>query len=343
MNVEFTAIIRSPIIEQERLIDIQKSLKVQGCFISSFDSTVYDPYESQNYLNELDLYNNHVKLLLDRNIFSYLIKIAESGKCENEIEEVALKVLIFAQCSEILIEPNLALYEYASSTNRENVKKELEVFRRLDNTNPQHLVEIAYREKVNLSLAEIDGYEKNLPDFSKQLNSWRFNYTHLLKIAELSRLKMAGDAKFLKYIEWVEENFIFSAPATTLALIIFSDIKKGSIKNINSADKSAVLKSIKNSAWDLTYLTEFSKAIKDSSNDPTVFCSFDKLLLNIAKYLFVASGDDVSHLKKTFEECYGRSGEKLLEKYLKCISNRSRHKLSSDDSMKIINFLESSI
>lgn len=329
-------------IERE-FLNIREELKEKACFISSFNSQVFDPYSCVTYHLQQ---NEKVKMILDRNVLSNLMSIINNKECKTEEQKNALKVLMFAIRNDIIINLTLSIYEYASIGQIEKAKTELVLFRQLDNTCPYHLIEVLNKSK---RLEINKDYQVEVPnDFDEKIKSiprpYDFNYLHLLKIVELSYLNVSKAEKFSQYIDWASKNFCFSGPATVFALLHFSDSKKGGIKNIKSRDSNAIIKNIKNQAWDLSYLHYFAQNIKPekNENEPTLFCTFDKVLLRIANYIWAPSYS-CDALKNTFNECLGKAGNDAFKKYSECSKDRLEIQIKPEQVTQIKLEIEESL
>jgi len=73
------------------------------------------------YLAEHELHGTAITLVPDRNILSHLVAIGR-GEPTSEPRRNAAAVLAFCQCANIMIEPNLALYELAHSAGSDSAQ-----------------------------------------------------------------------------------------------------------------------------------------------------------------------------------------------------------------------------
>ena len=122
---------------------IQRLLKQENIIISCFQKNELDNYHFINFIKEKELFGTETYALIDRNIFSDIIAIVKGENVElregNKIGplRIAAAMMAFLQCANILIEPNLSLYEYAVTKSSSAAADELKLFRRADNLHPQ--------------------------------------------------------------------------------------------------------------------------------------------------------------------------------------------------------------
>src|SRR5262249_16094752 len=93
-------------------------------------------------------------------------------------------------------------------------------------------------------------------------------------------------AKMGSLVDWMYQFWHFSAPATMFATQMFSSSRaKGVFKQIGSSERKLVLNGVRNTAWDLVYITEWFERIKRQAtqNEDLVICSRDALLVHTAE------------------------------------------------------------
>ena len=119
-------------------------------------------------------------------------------------------------------------------------------------------------------------------------------YTFALKIFLLANSKISRKEKIKRFISWSWEDFLFSATATTFALVFFSEIYGKMLKGVKSNNPEKILKGIKNATWDMTIASYWSeKNVKRKVTDPHyIFCTGDKALREVAILLLEQTGID---------------------------------------------------
>jgi hypothetical protein len=277
--------------------ELQNLLRQGNCFVPSFATE--DPYAIETYVVQYATHQTNVVFLLDRNIYSQVLSLAK-GAVVNEKTRFAAGIMAFASCANATIEPGLALYEGAASGARGGWRRDLSLLRGADNINPINW--------ASLALGVFDRFTRKLPrqklEFeaakfnpSMRLKSFAFVYPIMLKIAILSRLRGSEDLKMSALLDWMYYSWQFSAPATILAMQMFSSNRpKGAFKRIGSTEKAMVLAGVGNTAWDLVYITEWFKRIKKQAaeNEMSVICSRDALLIKTAELLRQSMFEDTA-------------------------------------------------
>jgi len=218
------------------------------------------------------------------------------GNTANFTDEVriAAGVLAFSQCCEIIIEPNIALYEVAAKSGNKVANNEVSKFRLIDNCNPRILADIALGYPANnlKSLTIPNNISSNEDiDFTVPLKIWRRNYVLALKVAALALEGGRMEILTEKLFDWMYSTYLFIAPSTILALCYFSpnSPKRGLFKKIKSSNRELAIEGIKNATWDLTLIHEWIKNVRNQSKKNTIniLGSLDKKLHTIARNIFV--------------------------------------------------------
>ncbi|MEL6441924.1 MAG: hypothetical protein AAFQ80_22080 [Cyanobacteria bacterium J06621_8] len=329
-------------INRKDLRDIALMLAENQLFIPSFVVDKIDIYNPIAYLNEYITFGTQVILVADRNLVTRWIALIENKSQEKKLKidhqyRLAAAIMAFAQCSNISIEPSIALYEFAMNAGNDEANKELNIFRIADNINPQSWTDLALGRSDTFiyespQLPEM--YFNQKVDFMMPLKSWRRNYVLTLKIAELELKGSTPENNILEIIKWMYEDFLFGANALMLANYYFAPGKprKKLLKNLRSADRKKAIKGIKNATWDLTLLTEWFNRIEDCHNNGEIIllCSLDKKLREIALSRIDLSEDlDLSDIylkqfKIFWKEDIASKISIIYEDYLKKLNHSSR-------------------
>jgi hypothetical protein len=316
---------------------IQRLLEKENIIISSFKKDELDVYHFINFIKEKEFFGTETYALLDRNIFSDVIAIVKGENVElrdgNDIGplRIAAALMAFLQCAKILIEPNLSLYEYAATNSSAAAADELKLFRIADNLHPRVYADIVMRRKHMITEGELNELSVNLSpdvDFGSSLRYWRFNYTLALKLALLELRSIPQDQKMELFLQWMSKEFFVGASATFFASLYLSSKRMlGMLKKIGSANRERALLGIKNAAWDLTFMTTWSKKAEafQETNRLWLLCSRDKALLRIASCLFATGNDEkaiAEQVKPIFVEHWGeKKGDNLFTYYLGVVKN----------------------
>jgi len=316
------AIIKFPISSSD-LSEIQNVLKHRNIILSPFSQDLFDAYSISDYIKEKEIHGTEIKAIFDRNIFTDIISLVRGIKISphSESKRLAAALMAFLQCADVTIEPNMALYEYASTNSSVTANEELRLFRIADNIHPKIYADIALKRKDILKRKiRINSQVETLYDFEKQLRFWNFNYTIVLKLALIELEAIEQHQKMAKFMKWMFEDFYFGAPATLFANYYFAN--KAKIKGIKSLDRKRALASLKNMTWDLTILTEWGKKVSSQKETNTIWllCSGDRILMRIANNLFLGLSENIKieeKIKNNFIENWGsKIGVELYEAYL---------------------------
>lgn len=345
-------------INREDLRDIALMLAQNQLFIPSFVVDQTDIYDPITYLHEYINFGTQTTLIADRNLVTRWITLIQNKSQEKNIKidhqyRLAAAIIAFAQCSNILIEPNIALYEFAMTAGNNEANKELKLFRIADNIHPQNWTDLALG-RSNMLVYESpqlpDEYLNQKVDFTMPLKSWRRNYVLVLKIAEL---ELKGDVpknNIFKIIKWMYEDFLFGARALELANYYFTPgmPRKKLLKNLRSSDRQKALKGIKNATWDLTLLSEWFNRIEENrhNNIISLLCSFDKKMRELALISITSSQDKLDkseiyfqHFKMFWQEDTARKISIMYEDYIENLNHSSRKLNEYNYGSKIEKFI----
>ncbi len=316
---------------------IQRLLEKENIIISSFKKDEMDVYHFINFIKEKEFFGTETYALIDRNIFSDVIAIIKGENVElrdgRDIGplRIAAALMAFLQCANILIEPNLSLYEYAATKLSSAAADELKLFRKADNLHPRIYADIVMRRKAKITEEELNRLSA-IPspevDFGLSLRYWRFNYTIALQLALLELRAISQEQKMELFLQWMCEEFFIGASATFFASLFFSTKRmRGMVKKIGSANRDRALLGVKNAAWDLTFITTWAKKVEQfqKTNRLWLLCSRDKALVRIASCLFTTSKDDkviMEKVRNIFVDHWGeKSGTNLYAYYLWVVKN----------------------
>lgn len=216
--------------------------------------------------------------------------------------------MTFCQCSGILIEPNLALYEWADSSARVAAQRELCLFRQADNLHPAHWSGVALGLVDQLPRQCRDALEPpEEVDFEMPLRRWRRNYVLALKLAGLELDGGRAEKKMMRFLNWSHAEFLIGGPATALAALYLApnSPRKRLLRSLRALDRERAILGIRNAAWDLTYLSDFAKKVQEQDEQRRihVLCSFDASVRRIAKVVVsdaVPVGDDEGGYHRLF-------------------------------------------
>ena len=332
----------------ENIAALEELLRQAKCFVPSFVDA--DPYSVETYIAQYARERTETTFLFDRNLYSQVVALAK-GQHATDNARIAAAVMAFASCGNTQVEPNLALYEGSASGARRAWKRDLEIFHKADDIHPANWAALAlgcaqrFDRRVPGKRLRSEVTKNFNPD--AKLRFYGFVYPITLKMATISRAGGKADKKMLELLDWMYHRWHFSAPATLLATRVLShDPPKDVFKNIGSTDRKRALAGVKNAAWDLVYITAWFQRIKaqEETNELTVLCSRDRVLLEVAELLRSSVFDGTI---PPFENAgFGRSVVGRYNSYVSDLSNpkRALKPLSADFENyrhKLISDLES--
>jgi len=316
-------------------------LRERGVFAPSFvpndDEDIYEPltYRRQSFHHKTTTI-----LLADRNVVTRWLSLL-SGKTASSEDRLAAGIMAFAQSANILVEPNLALYEAAVAGGSEAANNELRQFRLADNLDTKYWADLAIGriEKLSIPKSELPALPNNSEeiDFEMRLRRWLRNYIILLKLAELELRGLNRIERITKLSTWMYEDFIIGGPGLMFAIYFLApnSARSGLLKNLRSEDRERALRGIRNASWDLTLLSDWIRRDEEQKekNTLTLLCSLDRRLMKLALILAPhRAGDSMgdfrrSTLRKILEpwgKKQAREISELIERFMTNPNNPSR-------------------
>ncbi|MDU9050273.1 MAG: hypothetical protein Q3M30_15620 [Candidatus Electrothrix sp. Rat3] len=288
----------------DELLGLAKMMRSHDILTASFDMEQEDPYVPETYRLQKAVHDTKTILVADRNLMTRWVNLVKSCRI-TEKHRVAAATLAFCQCSGILIDPAIALYELAATSGNEKAIAEENIFRLVDNTNPRVLTDIAlgYHEGSPSFLTEQGhNFKKKQIDFCVSLQDWQRIYVVVLKIAALSLRGGKSHKVVIDLFDWMYSDYLFLATATMLGLCYFSpnSPKKGLLKQLRSNDRELALAGIRNATWDMTLIHKWLQMARrqPENNTLNLLGSFDKKMHAIVRNILVfPNSDEASEAK----------------------------------------------
>ena len=292
-----------------------------------------DSYVVVDYLVASTRNGLQFRALFDRNLISPLVALArgESVPTSNQAAsatKLAAACACFCILAEINIEPNIGIYEYASTTGNDAAQADARLFRLADNSDARAFLDIAMGRanclppdqlqhlRENTSLLQEEPREKN---FERTLRMWRANYLFVLKTMALRRSGLKPFDAALALVAWQAGEAFFNAPASTycLAAIAHSPPKGGMLKGIFSSNPETLRAGARNAAWDICLLQQFGRFSRSQEGTCWGLWSTDRALRQTARHLFVRGSDRGDAALVAFHERHWgvRDGRRLLATY----------------------------
>ncbi|WP_022947327.1 hypothetical protein [Methylohalobius crimeensis] len=335
------------LFSHERLGDfllIEEMLFSNRLLIDPLDSRSDHPCRLVNYSLETE---SEFRCLLDRNVVSYLIELAKGRKVttnkDGECFRLTAALQAFLNASGIMSEPSMAYHEYMESSGLEKADKELSLFRSADNLNANIYLDIAIGKRSSVPDAELVPYEAGELVNAEIPPKLRHFENNIVIVKKALSLKSKGNTDYqvlLDLMDWIYENYVFSAPAFHFLSIYFSS------KRISQMLKSRSITGIRNATWDLCLIQQMITNVKDSDNTNVrwLLSTFDQAVKETTDYVFLRYDESVddyySRLETLYSEMWGKKnnyGNNLLNKLVEFNDsvndpqrNINRHKGSSE-------------
>jgi len=315
---------------------LESLLSAADPFVTSMIDTSF-PYRLTDYLQHSQFGSGELCALLDRNLVSRAIGLARGQEVDHSRPDsasyrVAAGCMAFLITGKFLIEPNISLYEFAESVDPSEAHEHVVALRLADHVHPQAYLDIALgRENFLPSWVIADAQRLvealapgPIPDFKLPLRHWRRHRCAVAQVALLERSSSSASAKIHRFIDWSATSGFFDATAVCFAAVFFGRNRpRGMLNGVRSHSLDRCLLSIRNAAWDLTYLSEWIRCGKQPRRI-WAFCTNDRLLGRLAR---ISVGPDRSARDLFDENWSAREAEQIHSHYLEAWS-----RVSSDPS-----------
>lgn len=294
-NTEIT-IILPPDFPGQDLMEIASRLEQADILVPGYTPGMAGLYKIEHYLYETRIEETSFIVLPDRNLSSRMAQLSK-GESVDERRQRAAELMAFCQCLNLNYEPSVSYHELAYRHGNDVASEELRWYRAADVARPLEWVNLAMGRTQRLAPAD-NVPEPEPHDLAYPLRRWRRNYILALRIAELELQDKPQVEKALELLDWMFSDFFLAGPASMFANVYFAPAapKKGMLKQLRSANRDAALEGAKNAAWDITYLSEFTRFIQEATGTKkrTLLATSDRALARTAKLLVTdfAEGED---------------------------------------------------
>lgn len=350
-------IVRIP-IDEHALTEIETLLMSADVLTTTFQHLGPAVFCAKTYIQESLDHGTQCVFVVDRNLLTRLLSLGRGRSATNE-HRVTAAVLAFAQTTESLIEPNMALYELAATAGTHTALEELMEFRRLDNSHPKLFADVAIGRRDSLELVYLSKdpvAELSDVDFTMRLRRWRANYTAALKIATLELSSVSAERKMAGLIAWMQNEFLHIGPAFCLAnrYLAPNGPKKRLFKSLRSSDRDKALAGVRNAAWDLAFVSEWWAKVRTQSEGDKlwILATLDRGLHDVARAFVSPAGSAESpdaSLRAEFVALWGLDkGVRLANLYHECLHHRESDvspvlRITSDEAQEMIRNLEAQV
>lgn len=261
-------------------------------------------YNASNYLLSKKINNRKYTIVLDTNIYDFLLKSLK--KPGNPKLRCAVALLVFCQLSEIQIDPFFATQEKLKNDDIEKILDDLALFNKINNAESITLMHYALGVSDRIypnenAVLSRDLLKQEVLSYRKS-GEWKSLYLMILKIVDIKFDESIPDSKKLStYLNWLVDEFRMGVPGIIYALVFFGGKPVRNMMKYKPSDAASdKSKSINNMTWDLFIIRNFFKKWENKREDEEfIFASDDKafgkiLLLSIRVYK-----------ERSFESCRG--------------------------------------
>lgn len=314
--------------------------------LEDYDWLVHNFYnvEQKEIYRNFNNFNKEVKytLILDRNIFDYIIKSNESS---NELHKTAIKLILYCQYLNIEIEPNLAIYEkyLKDKLNLKEVNEEYKKFQYINNSKENLVNFICGDTRLEL--------ENNLIVFDLPNNFDKLNRLKGYTVFELGILKLCilyfdskieRKNKFKLFIDYCQSDFLISIPLIIYSIFLFdiksiNGIMKFRLNDVEINKKQAIY----NMTWDIYNINRYYKYMMTSNKQKQyLFASADKLLLKILKICIKISYGEIDYINNFIND---RTNLNIFKEWCNLRLNKKnikKDKISTEFIYKEKNYLK---
>jgi len=339
------------------VIKIEDMVSESGWLMTTFNFLGEKQFSLPTYIFNEDI---EFRVLLDRNFTSELITILNIARKDNgekltNEQKIVAAHQAFFQLANITSEPNIAYYEYSDRNDYRSVIEELRLFRTADNLHVQHWTNLALGRKVMLSpsdLEPIQGTPFIKSEVNKKLKNFEANYMIIKKAIALKQKNLPKHEVMLALLQWLHEEFLFTGPSVLFINYYLCPNKPGLKKMI----KDFNLSGLRNATWDLTFLQEYVKKIKNEinqiNNERWLACTNDNAIKKVLPLLFAHYDEEKeefqNRLKANFIEAWGKNtgiGKKIYNAHCSYFENSfsEKRKVNQDNFNEHVEKLKRSL
>lgn len=242
-----------------------------------------DLYNPSNYLHNAEFDSTKYILVLDLNIYQFLLNIVKKPVPKDTFRDAA-SLLVFCQVANIDIDPTFSVYEKVNyeSENLADALPDLELFHRINNGDMDEFAKYAleFSDSVALNNTYSLDYEKASESLMKyrRLKEWDSLYLMMLSIIDINNNPDIPRRKKIKaFSDWMIYDFRRSLVAFIYAVVLFGDrpIKRMMKYKQNQSPESR-RKAVSNMTWDLYIINQFfRKWTKKGENEEFLYASDD--------------------------------------------------------------------
>ena len=304
-----------PISDLSRIEDMIREAGI----MTIFDPTV-EPVDASLYRLQRASSKTECRALIDLNVLKDILSVARQGdRRSQDARRLGAALIAFCQCADIEIEPSVALHE-----SPKHWRKELQLFRGIDNAETQDLVKVAMGEIEQIPAKQLPSIQLNdLPaEMPNRLRGHAAIQTAMLKIALIGRSGGRTSKKLEHFMNWCFDEYLFSREAIHLALFhLTGNSPYPILKKTSAQSPDDRMSALDNAVWDLILVRTWVQRVTEQKerNLIWILCTRDKGLQRLAREMVIVNPDSdgvAKHLESMFLRAGGKaSARKLLRQY----------------------------
>ena len=264
----------------------RSSAQASGHLVPGFipPSVGYLDVAALRYGQDLEGWNFVV--MADRNFISRMAQACrlDTDTPPDEAQLWAVRLMAFCQAMDLDLDPSTSFHELAQVQGEAAALDELAWFRAADRSaDALAWIDVALGRATSVSVPTPATRETH--DLAKPLRRWRRNYLATLKIASLELEPLSPAARYERLLDWMYDDFQLCGPAALFAAVYFSGRRPPRMmKGLAGRDRQRAIAGVRNAAWDITYLSQFTEAVRDSEarRTRTILATRDDALAIVA-------------------------------------------------------------
>ena len=272
--------------------------------------------------------NRKVEIILDRNLFVYLLSLIENGRLNDDYKRRVISSLMFwIEFNSFSLTSGLALAEYANfKSDNTEANQEHNAFNSLFiDYSPKDWLDVAIGRSETIK--KINHTIRTENNFYVESSHFRMHYLEMLKLAQLFyNEEVLIIEKYKLFFDWIYQNIIICRYTTCLSAKVLSGRSK--VFNLKRINFEELNKICMNQAWDLTYLSTWSTLYwyEQKAEKIYLFATADKEL----KEIFSLTN---MHPEKIFTNYFGKQKGKQIEQIMKKIYLPRKKREISDNTL----------
>lgn len=303
-----------------------RTLQTSGHLVPGFipPSVGYLDIAALRYGQDLEGWNFVV--MADRNFISRMAQACrlDADTPPDEAQLWAVRLMALCQAMDLDLDPSISFHELAHKQGEAAALDELAWFRAADRGG-------AALEWIDFSLGRTRSLTVKAPaprethNLARPLRRWRRNYLVALKIATLELERLTPVVRFERLIDWMYDDFQLCGPAAVFAAVYFSGRRPSKMmKGLRGVDRAKAVAGVRNAAWDITYLSHFTEAVRDSEakRTRTILATRDDALAMVAPLTLLGPepDEDWPSLGQALEQCWPkREARRHAERLMSCV------------------------